>query len=59
VSVPYCPLELKLALPAKPAPAPGAIVQGNDAGIAFVGDLGSWGDDLAARLSDAAAGCPQ
>jgi hypothetical protein len=54
-----CPIELKLALPAKPQPSPGAIIQGNEAGLGFVSDLGGYADDLAARLSDAAAGCPQ
>ena len=54
-----CPVELLLALPAKPAPVAGAIVRGNEAGLAFVAALGGWGDDLAAHLSDAAAGCPK
>lgn len=54
-----CPIELKLALPAKPQPAAVAVIQGNEAGLAFIAGLAGWGDDLAARLADAAAACPQ
>lgn len=52
-----CPIELRLSPPAKPAPAAAAVVQGNQAGLAFVAALAGWGDDMAARLADAAQAC--
>ena len=52
-----CPPELGLAVPAMPAPAPEAVLRGNDAGLRFHAELGAWGRGLADRLADAAAGC--
>ena len=54
-----CPTELLLPRPAKPAPPAGAIVQGNEAGLGFVADLGAWGDLLLDRLTDASAECAE
>lgn len=54
-----CPEELRLELPAMPAPAPEAVLRGNEAGLRFHAELGAWGGLLARRLADAAAGCPQ
>lgn len=54
-----CPAELRLAIPPEPAPAADAIVQGNEAGLGFIARLANWGQLLAARLSDAAAECPE
>lgn len=52
-----CPEELRLALPAMPAPAPEAVLRGNEAGLRFHAELGAWGGLLQRRLQDAAAGC--
>ena len=54
-----CPIELKLPPPAKPPVPAGAILRGNEAGLAFVAALAGWGDALAARLADAVRECPQ
>jgi hypothetical protein len=40
-----------------PAPAPAAVLRGNEAGLRFHAELGAWGKLLEARLADAAAGC--
>ena len=53
-----CPEELRLAVPAMPAPAPEAVLRGNEAGLRFHAELGAWGKLLEARLADAASGCP-
>jgi len=53
-----CPVELTLPLPAKPSPAPGATITGNQAGMEFMRDASAWGDLLFGRLSDAKASCP-
>lgn len=54
-----CPAELLLPRPAKPIPAAGAIVKGNEAGLGFVAALGATVDLLLGRLMDAAAECPK
>ena len=54
-----CPAELLLPRPAKPIPAAGAIVQGNEAGLGFVAELGATVDLLLDRLTDASAECPK
>ena len=52
-----CPAELLLPRPAKPIPAAGAIVKGNEAGLGFVAALGATVDLLLGRLTDAQAEC--
>lgn len=53
-----CPAELLAgAVPAKPEPAKGAVLDGNAAGLDFLRALGRWGDDLRLLFADAAAQC--
>lgn len=52
-----CPAELLGEIPAKPAPPAGAVVDGNVAGLDWIGMLGRWGDKLRLLLTDAAAQC--
>ncbi len=53
-----CPAELLLPRPAKPVPAAGAIMRGNEAALGFVAALGATVDLLLDRLTDAQAECP-
>lgn len=52
-----CPAELLMPLPAAPTPLPGAVIEGNEAGLAFVGALGSFAQALVDRLRDASEQC--
>lgn len=54
-----CPIELLLPIPEAPAVPAGSVLQGNTLGLGYVAELATSRADLAARLSDAAAGCPQ
>ena len=54
-----CPLELKLPLPAAIVPAADAVLQGNAAGMRYLGDKQAREDLLEGRLRDAAQACPR
>lgn len=54
-----CPPELTAPRPAPPAPARGAILKGNEAGLAYVAEIAAFATALLKRLGDGAAQCPQ
>lgn len=53
-----CPIDLYAPLPQKPAPAEGAIVEGNDTGLAFVAAMGIYGASLLGVILDSREACP-
>ncbi|MDF7776889.1 hypothetical protein P1X14_16650 [Sphingomonas sp. AOB5] len=46
-------------LPARPAVPAEAVIEGNPAGLSYVGDLAAWAEQLRARLIDAREVCPR
>lgn len=53
-----CPVELVAPVAAMPAVPDGALLKGNDAGMAWLNTVLAWGRVLSDRLEDARAACP-
>ncbi len=54
-----CPPEVTAALPARPQPAPDAIVQGNDAGMGWLSAMLVHLGLVEGRITDAKDQCPK
>lgn len=52
-----CPAEVTAATPTQPEPGPGALLSGNDAGMAFLSILFAHAQLLRGRIDDARAEC--
>ncbi len=52
-----CPPDLYADLPARPRPAPGAVVDANEAGKEYLKALGSYGNNVAQVIIDTRAAC--
>ncbi len=53
----YCPAELDQDVPAQGAPAPGAVIEANDLGTAWLKAQAAWGRAVLDLLLDARAAC--
>lgn len=54
----HCPAELDAPIGVVPAVPDGAAIDGNVAGLGWLGDVLAWARGLADRLSDARKACP-
>lgn len=54
-----CPPEVTAALPARPVPPEGALLEGNDAGLGWLSELLVHLGLVEGRLTDAKDQCPQ
>jgi hypothetical protein len=54
----HCPAELDAPVAAQPAVPDEAVLNGNEAGLRWLGDALAWARGLADRLEDARKTCP-
>lgn len=54
----HCPAELDAPIGALPAVPDGAVIEGNETGLGWLGDVLAYARGLADRLADARKSCP-